>query len=63
MRASSVTPQQRRELAAAAIVPEKTIRRAYADPGRARAATIERISRAARVLGLPLPGEVVESAA
>jgi hypothetical protein len=51
----NLTPQARRELAARALTPEKTIRRVYAHPEQARSTTLERIARATRELGLPEP--------
>ena len=50
-----LTPQQRRELAARAIVPEKTVKRAYQHPERSRNATLARLTKAAGELGLPPP--------
>lgn len=55
MRNPILTPQQRREIAAAAIVPEKTVRNVYAHPERVRASTLERVAKGARERGLPEP--------
>jgi hypothetical protein len=55
------TPQQRREIAARAIMPERTIRRVYRGAP-AKPSTIERISRAAAEIGAPLPPPRSEAA-
>jgi DNA-binding LacI/PurR family transcriptional regulator len=49
------TTQQIRELAAAAICDDRTIRKAYAEPSRVKAASLERVIRAAQTLGIEPP--------
>lgn len=53
------TPQQVREIAAAAICDERTIRRAYRTPTKVRHASYERIARAALRLGIDPPASPV----
>jgi DNA-binding LacI/PurR family transcriptional regulator len=55
MSAQLLTPQQRRELAAAAMTDERTVARAYAHPEKVRSTTIARLERASREKGLPPP--------
>lgn len=47
--------QLMRLLAAGAIMPTDTIRRAYRTPGSVRAATLARLERAAKELGIAPP--------
>lgn len=54
-----LTPQQRRELMAAAICDDRTVLRAYRGK-RVKTSTIDRLTRAARDLGLPLPPDAKE---
>jgi hypothetical protein len=51
------TPQERRELAAAAMMDERIVQKAYATPERVRASTLARLTRAALEVGLPVPPE------
>ena len=52
---SRPTPQQVRELAAAAIADDRTVRKAYSDPARVKPASLERVIRAAETLGIEPP--------
>jgi hypothetical protein len=54
-----LTPQQRRELMAAAICDDRTVLRAYSGK-KVKNSTIDRLTRAARDLGLPLPPDTTE---
>lgn len=56
MTTPSISPQQVREIAAAAVASEKTVRRIYRGMP-SKPATIERLRRAAKVLGLQPPPE------
>jgi DNA-binding LacI/PurR family transcriptional regulator len=55
MNSRPLTPQERRELAAKAMMDERVVARAYVDPSRVRPTTIARLERAAAELGLPPP--------
>lgn len=46
---------QRREIAGRTLIKEATVRRAYQHPLRCKPATLERVRRAARALGIPEP--------
>jgi hypothetical protein len=52
-----LTPQARRELAAAAKVDPKTLRRCYVTPARTQPISRERVRFAAATLGFPAPPE------
>jgi len=49
------TPQQRREIAACAIMPERQVLRVYRAPERAKPSTLARVDRAAIELGISPP--------
>ncbi|HWA76567.1 MAG TPA: hypothetical protein VG937_29735 [Polyangiaceae bacterium] len=49
------TPQQRRQIAARAIMPERQVLRVYREPGRAKPSTVTRVQSAADDLGIPGP--------
>jgi hypothetical protein len=51
------TAQERRLIAALAVMSEKQVLKAYQNPERRRPATLERIRQAATQLGLPTPSE------
>jgi hypothetical protein len=53
-------PQELRELSATASMDLKTVRRAYRAPQCVRVATLVRLERAARELGLQPPARVAE---
>lgn len=56
MKLLSLPPHERREIAARAICPERTVRNVYENPFGHRPSTVARITRAALELGLPPPG-------
>jgi DNA-binding LacI/PurR family transcriptional regulator len=49
------SPQARREIAARALMPERTVLGVYQDPPRHKPSTIARVTRAAVELGHPVP--------
>jgi len=49
------TPQERRRLAAVAIMPERTVVRAYRDPSSVKPSTLARLERAAIAVGVEPP--------
>jgi len=49
------SPQIRRLMAAREYMPERTVLRTYRDPRAVKPATLERVSRAARELGVEPP--------
>ena len=52
---TSPSPQELREIAAAALAPERTVRRVYSTPSRVKPSTLERVRRAAVQLGINPP--------
>lgn len=60
---SKPNPQQVRELAAAAICDDRTVRKAYADPAHVKQASLERVIRAAEQLGITPPQRPARDAA
>jgi hypothetical protein len=57
------TPQQIRELAAAAIADERSVRKTYSDPDHVKPSTWERVKRAAEHLGIEPPRQPERRAA
>lgn len=53
--AVDTTPQQRREIGARIVMPERTVLRVYRTPTSVQPATLERVRRAAVELGYPPP--------
>jgi len=49
------TPQQRREIAARALMPERTVLRVYRQPDKSKPSTLARVVRAAVELGVRAP--------
>lgn len=48
-------PQERRQIAARAMMPERQVLRVYRDPSRCQPSVVARVQRAAAELGLPAP--------
>jgi len=59
--AISTTPQQRREIGALIVMPERQVLRVYQVPDRVKPASFERVRRAAIELGYPPPAATQEA--
>jgi hypothetical protein len=59
---TNLTPQQRRLIAARAVMPERMVLRVYQDPRGRKPSVLERVRQAAAELGLPPPKSAGEAA-